>query len=424
MAQAQLRVLIAGASIAGPTAAYWFAKAGAKVTVIERFPHLRTNGQNVDIRTAGVSVMRKMLGMEAAVRAKTIPLEGLSFVRDDGRPYGTLRATGNPEQQSLVSEYEILRGDLARILFDMTKDLENVSYVFDEQIVSIQQHEREDGPVMVEFMSTLATAEYDLVVACDGSASRTRSIGLGCAARDHIQPINAWTAYFTVPRDLLNGSMVAQSHSAPGGRTFFLASDPSGVTRVGVMCVLPGDNPEATEEFRKALKSGTEQLKTYVAVHYKGVGWKWDEIVPDMLNADDFYGSEIVQLKPPTLHKGRFVLVGNAGYAPGPTGGGTSLAMAGAYYLAGEISKHKDDLAAGLQGYEEKMRPLIKDLQTIPPLFPTAFAPQTAWGIWLRNMVFALVCWARGSGIVQKFSGGSFGHADQYKLPEYDWKLK
>src|SRR5271155_5672190 len=103
----KLKVLIVGASIAGPTAAYWFAKAGANVTVIERFPKLRTNGQNIDIRTAGVTVMRKMPGMEAAVRAKMTQMEGISIVRENGRPYGTIKATGNPEQQSLVSEYKI-----------------------------------------------------------------------------------------------------------------------------------------------------------------------------------------------------------------------------------------------------------------------------------------------------------------------------
>ena len=63
----KLRVLVVGASVAGPTAAYWFAKAGASVIVIERFPKMRTDGQNIDIRTAGVTVMRKMPGMEAAV---------------------------------------------------------------------------------------------------------------------------------------------------------------------------------------------------------------------------------------------------------------------------------------------------------------------------------------------------------------------
>ena len=75
----KLNVLVVGASIAGPTTAYWFAKAGASVTVIERFPELRTGGQSIDIRTAGVTVMRKIPGMEAAVRAKTTEIEGISM---------------------------------------------------------------------------------------------------------------------------------------------------------------------------------------------------------------------------------------------------------------------------------------------------------------------------------------------------------
>jgi 2-polyprenyl-6-methoxyphenol hydroxylase-like FAD-dependent oxidoreductase len=180
-----IKVLIVGASIAGPASAYWFAKAGADVTVIERFPQLRTNGQNVDIRTAGVNVMRKMPGMEEAVRAKTVPMgEGFSLVDDHGRPYGTLKPSGNPDQQTLVSEYEIFRGDLSRILFDMTKDSQNIKYVFGEQIASMQQNGEEDGPVTVEFANGLPTAEYDLVVACDGATSKTRAMGLGCGVRD------------------------------------------------------------------------------------------------------------------------------------------------------------------------------------------------------------------------------------------------
>jgi len=99
-----LRVLIVGASIAGPTAAYWFAKAGANVTVIERFPELRTSGQNIDIRAVGVTVMRKMPGMEKAVRNKILDMDGMRLVDQQGRAIATMRATGNPDQQSLVSE--------------------------------------------------------------------------------------------------------------------------------------------------------------------------------------------------------------------------------------------------------------------------------------------------------------------------------
>ena len=418
----KLNVLIVGASIAGPTAAYWFAKAGARVTVIERFPTLRTAGQNVDIRTAGVTIMRKTPGMEAAVRAKTVPMDGMSIVRDDGRPYGTFRATGNPDQQSLVSEYEIFRGDLAKILFDMTKDNENVKYVFGEQVISVQQkNEQDDGPVTVEFANGLATSEYDLVVACDGATSRTRAIGLGCGVRDYIEPSNCWAAYFSIKGDLLEGSKFGHGFSAPGGRFVALGADPSGVTRAIFIRIHPRHNPDTVLPFREAMKQGDDALKQLIAKEYQGAGWKTDQIINGMMEAQDFYASETVQVKPPSLYKGRFVLVGDAGYAPGFTGGGTTLAIAGAYLLAGEVCKHKGDLAAGLRGYEEQMRPIITDLQKVPPLVTTFLAPQTAWGVWLRNHIFAFIAWTGLVEFAQRYLASAFAHADKYNIPDYEW---
>lgn len=69
-----------------------------------------------------------------------------------------------------------------------------------------------------------------------------------------------------------------------------------------------------------------------------------------IMESNNFYADEMVHVKVPTLHKGRFVHVGDAGYAPGPTGTGPTLAMTGAYVLAGEICKYKGGLAAGLRG--------------------------------------------------------------------------
>jgi 2-polyprenyl-6-methoxyphenol hydroxylase-like FAD-dependent oxidoreductase len=115
------KVLVVGASIEGPATAYWLSRVSAQVTVIERFEQLRTGGQAVDIRTSGVSVMGKMTGLEAQVRAHSAGEGGISIVDCDGCPYGTMGATGNTNQQSLVSEYEIYRGDLSRILVNLTK---------------------------------------------------------------------------------------------------------------------------------------------------------------------------------------------------------------------------------------------------------------------------------------------------------------
>jgi len=419
-----LRVLVVGASIAGPATAYWLAKTGAKVTIIERFPQLRTNGQNIDIRTTGVSVMRKMPGMEEAVRANLQPMDGISLVRKDGRPYGTMTPTGDPDRQSLISEYEILRGDLSRILYDLTKDHESVNYIFGEQVASLQQPETSDGPVQVEFMNGTPSSEYDLVVACDGATSRTRAIGLGCAMRDYIQPINAWAAYFSVKKDLLSGSQIAHAYSAVSGRAVGIGPDQSGGNRITLMGINPRNDHGSMAKFREANKLGTDALKDFVAQQFQGAGWKCDEVVQGMMEADDFYGSEWVQVKTPTLHKRRFVMVGDSGYAPGPTGTGTSLALTGAYLLAGELRKHRGDLAAGLKGYEEQIRPLVDRMQKIPPLVPGMFAPQTAWGIWVRNMIFAFLCWSRLPWLFGKFFGTASAHSDGYKLPEYQWTVE
>ncbi|RYC81793.1 hypothetical protein BFJ63_vAg15310 [Fusarium oxysporum f. sp. narcissi] len=376
-----LKVLVSGASIAGPATAYWLAKAGAKVTVIERFPALRTGGQAVDIRTAGVSVMRKMAGLESAVRAKSTQEEGsASFAKM------------------------------------------NINYIFDEQIASMQQSEKIAGPITVTFTNGTEASEYDLVVACDGATSRTRALGLGCNGGDQIVSTNCWSAYFSIPQDLLNGSKIGQGFNAVRGRNISIGSDPEGFSRVLLMCMNPRDKPESAVAFREASAKGNDALKKYIAQHYSDVGWKSSIALKEMMNSEDFYASEIVQVKTPTLSKGRFVLVGDAGYAAGLTGGGTSLALAGAYILAGELSKHNGDITAGLQGYEQQIRPLINKMQMIPPLITTILAPQTAWGIWLRNNIFAFVAWTGLVELAQRYIGGGFGDARAFPIPEYDWE--
>jgi 2-polyprenyl-6-methoxyphenol hydroxylase-like FAD-dependent oxidoreductase len=418
----KLRVLVVGASIAGPTTAYWFAKAGATVTVIERFPKLREGGQNVDIRTCGVTTMRKMSGMEAAVRAKIVPIGGLRLVESDGRPIGTLTATGDPDQQSLLSEYEIFRGDLSRILYDMTKDNENIKYIFGEQVAFIQQNEKEDGQVMVEFQNGLSKTSYDLVVACDGATSRTRAIGLGCGQREYVTSIRSWAAYFSTSKDLLNGSKIATAHSSIPGRFMAIGPDLKDLNEAAMFKIYPRSAEDSImTPFREALKQGDEATKKFVAQNFGDHGWRTEEVLKEMWNAKDFYASENVQVKTPTLSRGRFVMVGDAGYASGPTGVGTSLALTGGYVLAGEILKHGGDLTAGLRGYETTMRPILNELTKIPPGVPGLMAPQTAWRLWLRNTIFAWITWSGVINFVQKWFGGAFGNSKEYKLPEYDW---
>lgn len=428
-----LHVLVVGASIAGPMTAYWLTRAGAaSVTVIERFPTLRTGGQNIDIRLTGVTVMRKIPNFETAVRAHLAPLTGLGFVYPDGTPVGVMKQTGDAEQQSLVSEYEIFRGDLSRLLYDLTKDHPRVEYVFDEQVSMIEQpaydadeQGEKSQPIHVTFANGKAPASYDLVVACDGANSRTRALGFNCGVRDHILPVGAWCAYFDTRRDLLNGSTIGVAHSAPGGRALTIGPK-SKTSNIAVsMNSAPSiDHPDMLA-FRTASAAGNDAVKQLVAERCADMGWRADEILAEMRAASDqeFYASEWCQVKVPSLYNGRFVLAGDAGHAAGPTGAGTSLAMTAGYILAGELLRHKGDIGSGLRAYDDRMRPLLKDGQTIPPGVLSFMTPQTMWGIWLRNQIFKTVCFAMQFSPVFGWLSAwspSFGK-DKSALPEYEW---
>lgn len=190
------------------------------------------------------------------------------------------------------------------------------------------------------------------------------------------------------------------------------------------MDIFPRKEKDAMLPFLEAAKQGNDALKDHVTQRFGGAGWKSDDIVKGMMETEDFYASEIVQVKVPSLHKGRFALVGDAGYAAGFTGAGTSLAMSGAYLLAGEVSRHNGDLAAGLKAYEERMRPLVNDMQKIPPGIPGMVAPQTRWGVWLRNMLIRLAAWSMVFGRFFAWLARIFVSAfctNKYELPDYEW---
>ncbi|MEV4181707.1 FAD-dependent monooxygenase, partial [Streptosporangium canum] len=69
-----------------------------------------------------------------------------------------------------------------------------------------------------------------------------------------------------------------------------------------------------------------------------------------------FYFDSITQLRMDTWSRGRVTLVGDAGYCPGPAvGGSTSLAVVGAYVLAGELAGAGGDHERAFPAYERAM---------------------------------------------------------------------
>src|SRR5215216_3418448 len=134
MTSQPLRVLISGASVAGPTAALWLARQGCAVTVVERmaFSRVRTSGHAVDLFGPAMDVAEWAGVLPAVMDART-RTEVVSFQRQDGRGVDV-------EMRRLVAgisgrHVEVMRGELAAILYEATRN--DAQYLFEDSIHTI-----------------------------------------------------------------------------------------------------------------------------------------------------------------------------------------------------------------------------------------------------------------------------------------------
>jgi 2-polyprenyl-6-methoxyphenol hydroxylase-like FAD-dependent oxidoreductase len=135
-----------------------------------------------------------------------------------------------------------------------------------------------------------------------------------------------------------------------------------------------------------------------------------------MRAADDFVLDSMAQVHLPSWSRSRVVLLGDAAWSPTPlTGLGTSLALVGAYVLAGELAA-SDDLGTALARYEEVLRPYVTAAQKLPPGGLGGFAPTRALDIRLRLVGMRMMTrWP-----LKKVIAGQFAKADDITLPDYD----
>jgi 2-polyprenyl-6-methoxyphenol hydroxylase-like FAD-dependent oxidoreductase len=154
-----------------------------------------------------------------------------------------------------------------------------------------------------------------------------------------------------------------------------------------------------------------------LATRFAGVGWQVPQLLRASLSAADFYFDSMGQVHLDRWSNGRVALVGDAGYCPTPlTGLGTSLALVGAYVLAGELAAADGDHTVGYRRYEQIMRPYVTQAQELPPGGVRSYAPTSALGIRART---ASMRWM-GRWPIRNLAARQFGKAEDIALPRYD----
>lgn len=349
------RVLISGASIAGPALAYWLARYGFKVTVVEQSPQLRkTGGHAVDLFRAAMDIAQRM-NLLPAIEAKSTGTDHATMFRvGSERPVEV--NLGRIYQAVSQRHVEIMRDDLSEILHDATRD--DVEYVFADSISTISA----DGDLTFE---TGRPQRFDIVVGADGLHSNVRRLVFGDESQ-FTSWLGAYLAVLSLPNYLqLDRRMY-------------------GYLDVGRLAVCYGARhiddarglflwrTERPLQYNHGDGARQQQLlrESFAAVGGEVIRW-----LEELDHTPAFYFDSITQLRMETWSRGRVTLVGDAGYSPGPAvGASTSLAIVGAYVLAGELSAANGDHQRAFPAYEREIadyvhgsRALARTARTLIP---------------------------------------------------------
>jgi 2-polyprenyl-6-methoxyphenol hydroxylase-like FAD-dependent oxidoreductase len=387
-------ILISGASVAGPALAWWLARRGFRPVVVERSGQLRGGGYAVDFRgDVHLRVLHQM-GLLERVKARQTGLRSLRYVDERGRPVASMPPV------FFAGDVEILRGDLATILFQATRD--DTEYIFGDSVTGIEQ---DGGGAHVTF-ARAAPRTFDLVIGADGMHSNIRGLVFGPEER-FARDLGLYVSIFTVP------NFAGLDHA---GLLYGVPGKSAGVFAAGQQDRAIAQLYFTDPALRYDPRAPVERQRDIVAAQFAGLGWQVPRLLAEMAAADDFYFDTTGQIHLDAWSSGRVALIGDAGYAAGPGGNGTGNAVVAAYVLAGELAAAPGDHATAFARYERRLRGYVAGGQRQASGSQAFLAPPTWKKIRQRNRFFKMLPYPPVGGLISRAATKT---ATAITLPDY-----
>ncbi|MFG2717880.1 FAD-dependent monooxygenase [Streptomyces sp. NPDC048416] len=333
-------VLISGAGVAGCTLAYWLRRNGFAPTVVERAPGPRPGGQAVDIRGVALDVVECM-GLLGRVRQVATRMRGMSLLDADGSEVHRSTEFTFSSGRLDSGDVELLREDLMAMLSQLAS--REAEFIYADRVTGLVQ---DDGGVHVDFEHR-ASRTFDLVVGADGLHSAVRGLAFGPEA-EFLHHLGTHLAIFSSDNFLGLDNWQLWQRDGDAGYGIYPVRDNSELRITFGFASGPLD-PETL---------CPEVLKAKVAERMGRLRWETQRLVKALWAAPDFYSDAMAQIRLDQWSRGRVVLLGDAGCCASPLSGqGTSLALVGAYVLAGALGQGSGDHRAAFARYEARLRP-------------------------------------------------------------------
>ena len=396
-----MRILISGASIAGPVLAYWLTRCDFEVTVVERAPTLRkTGGHAVDLFRPSMEISAKM-GVLPRIEALATGTDTLMLYRKGRRParIDLTKIIGAASDRHV----EIMRDDLSEVYYEAGR--QDVEYLFGDSITAISP----DGEVTFEHA---AARRFDIVVGADGLHSNVRRLIFGDEA-GLSRFIGGYLAVVSAPKAIsFDGEMVV--HFGAGRLAGIYSAEHLDDARVLFMF---RSQDELQYHHRDVLRQ-----KELLRDVFTGMDPEVDRWLDEIDRTPSFYFDSITQLQLDTWSSGRVTLVGDAGYCPGPAvGGSTSLAVVGAYVLAGELARARGDYAAAFAAYEREMRQPVLRSRAFARGAAKSLVPGSRAAAWAMTQAVQLVSLLPASltRAMAKLNTKGVRMHDSIRVPDY-----
>jgi 2-polyprenyl-6-methoxyphenol hydroxylase-like FAD-dependent oxidoreductase len=391
-----VKIMVVGAGIAGPAAAFWLIKGGHEVTIVERSPHLRSGGYLVDFWGAGFDVAERM-GILPELRSRGYIFTEARAVDRNGRTVSSFEPAAIVESNERY--LSIARSDLAAVIYNALGGAA-------ELILGDTVHElTDDGERVQVVFESGATSDFDLVIGADGLHSRVRSLAFGPEERFE-RYLGMVVAAFDVERYPSRDELVAMLYADVGFQAVRLSF------RDDATLLLFSLRHEGSVPLDRAAQEALLRAKL------AGKGWEVPTMLAMMSSAKNFYFDSVSQIRMPSWSKGRVVLIGDAGACPSFLAGqGSALAMVEAYTLAAELastSARTGDHRLAFARYQERLGSLVRSKQDAARGLGVAFAPKNRRQLFVRNTVMKMMGLPKVPDLVM---GRSFH--DRVRLPSF-----
>src|SRR5439155_24931188 len=139
--------------------------------------------------------------------------------------------------------------------------------------------------------------------------------------------------------------------------------------------------------YRDVPRQKTLLRNAFAGMHRQVDGW-----LGELDRTPSFYFDSITQLRLESWSRGRVTLGGDAGYCPGPAvGGSTSLAVLGAYVLAGELAQAGGDHVRAFVSYEREMAEPVRRSRAFARGAAKTVIPGSPAAVWAVTRSLQLV---------------------------------